>query len=130
MMKGKPFFFAYIWAGIIFVCCTVPSIGVEKVQKINKFFSLILSDYSMHFFSFGIFALLLCYGFYKAEKITVPFFKIILYSTGYGLFIELFQIPLPYRFFGFNDLVFDFLGAVAAAALFKLIVINRHVSKV
>jgi len=129
-MKTKPFFFAYLWGGIIFVCCTVPSIGIEKVQKINKFFTLILSDYSMHFFSFGIFALLLCYGFYKAEKITVPFFKIILYSTGYGLFIELVQIMLPYRFFGINDLVSDFLGAVAALVLFKLIVINRRVSKV
>jgi len=84
----------------------------------------------MHFFSFGIFAWLLFYGFYKAGKIPDPFFRIVLYPAAYGLFIELFQILLPYRFFGINDLVSDFLGAVAALVLFKLIVINRRVSKV
>lgn len=79
-IKEKAFLPAFSFGLLILIVASLPTAGIEEAQSFNKFFSLILSEYSQHFFAFGIFAALLGYGFYKLRKSPFPFFKVGLYA--------------------------------------------------
>jgi len=99
---------------------TLPGTIVEKVQESNKYFAAGLSDFSLHFFSYFLYTILISYGFYYSPKKYFPKLKTIAIAVGFGIFIELLQIPLPFRNFGFNDLLFNFFGIIAAVGLGSL----------
>ena len=103
---------------MILVGASIPTSPLEKIQKSNKILDVFLSEISLHFFGFGLFALFLCAGFNKRKKLPLPYYRIFLYSFSYGLLIELFQIGLPYRFFSVSDLVVNSAGIAVGIFLF------------
>lgn len=121
-MKNKRSFLPLgIYSIFMLVGYTLPGTIVEKAQDANKFIAAGLSDFSLHFFSYFLYSILILYGFYYSPKKYLPKLKTIAIAAGFGIFIELIQIPLPYRNFGFDDLVFDFFGIIAAITLSGLI---------
>jgi VanZ family protein len=107
-----PFFLVYVYAVLLLVGAMIPGNGFFRLQKANKIFSVLLSDNAFHFFGFGILAWLLCYGYHRAKMSRMPYLRAGIFSLAYGLFIELVQIPLPYRFFSMKDFAFDAAGIV------------------
>lgn len=82
-------------------------------------------DNLSHFFGFGFFSWFLCYDFFKKNKIPVPLLRIGLYSLGYGLFLECWQLFLPYRSFELSDLVVDLSGIALSIFFFKYFFLKR-----
>lgn len=121
MKKNRSFLPLCIYSIFMLVGYTLPGTIVEKAQNSNKFIAAGLSDFSLHFFSYFLYSILILYGFYYSPKKYLPKLKTIAIATGFGIFIELIQIPLPYRNFGFDDLVFDFFGIITAVTLGGLI---------
>ncbi|NQT80245.1 MAG: VanZ family protein [Candidatus Aminicenantes bacterium] len=124
-MKNKYFFPAYIYGILILISSSLNPERLEKIQESNNFFDIILSDYSLHFFAYGAFAAFLFYGFYKIKRFPIPFVRIGLYSTAYGLFIEIYQIALPYRAFNIKDLISDIVGITAFLVIIRVFILKR-----
>jgi VanZ family protein len=116
----NPFFLVYLYAFLLLVGAMIPGADFMWLQKANKYFDLLLSDYSFHFFGFGVLAWLLCYGYHRAQWSRMPYFRAGFFAVAYGLLIELVQIPLPYRFFSMKDLAADAAGIVAGLFVFYL----------
>jgi len=93
---------------------------LEKVQRYpdNAFLRFLLSDPVMHWGVFAVLSGLLCYGFYRSGMNSNPLIKVILLGIGYVLFIEIYQAILPWRSFGFDDILWGCVGVVCATILF------------
>lgn len=95
--------------------------SLVKLQRKSDLFAVIFSDYTFHFLGFGLLAWLLCRGFRGVKKKRVPFIMVGLMSMAYGFFIEVCQIYIPYRTFGYDDLAADAVGVMAGLILFCMI---------
>jgi VanZ family protein len=124
-MKSRPFLPAIIYGLLLFILFSLPVNELDKIQSLNKFFRLIFSDYSMHFFAFGIFTALLCYGFLKRNPLSVPCFKVGLISISFGLFIEAYQGFLSYRSSSIKDLFSNMVGIFVTLILVKIYIALR-----
>ena len=121
----KPFFLVYVYAVLLLIGASIPTSDLIRIQRFSKFFSVVLSDKAIHFIGFGLLAWLLCYGYHRAGKMRLLYFKSGVIAVGYGFVIELIQIPLPYRFFSWDDLAADVAGITLGLILFFLF-IGRH----
>jgi VanZ family protein len=125
---NKHYLPAFVVGILIFVGASISTSSLEDLQKSSQMLGILLSEYSLHFFGFGLFAWLLCYGFDRQKKYPIPYHKIGFYAFSYGLFIELYQIALPHRHFSVLDLAVDCLGIGAAMILFKRVSASRRAS--
>ena len=123
--KDKHFIPAYVFAVLILVGSSISTSGLYKIRSIHELFHLIFSDYSMHFFGFGVFAILLAWGYYK-NKTSLLLFRAGLVACMFGLVIEVYQKFLPYRDFSLIDLAFDWAGVLLALPVFWYVVIKKH----
>ena len=123
-IKDSPFLPVYGYAILLLGLMSVPIPSLLRLQRKSDVFAIIFSDYTFHFLGFGLLAWLFCVGFNKTRKGRVPYFLVGLLSVGYGFFIEICQILLPYRVFGIDDLVADSLGVLVALILFRAYVAN------
>jgi VanZ family protein len=103
---------------VLLIIALLPGEGLESFQKSNKVFYVLFSDNSLHFFSFGVLAWFLCYVYCRVRRVRWPYFRAFVVSVAYGLFIELIQIWIPYRFFSLADLAMDVAGALVALGLY------------
>ena len=113
---------------LIFVGASISSSPLENLQKSHQILEILLSEFSLHFAGFGLFAWLLCYGYNKGKKPPIPYIRFGLYAFSYGLFIELYQIALPHRHFSVLDLAVDCLGIAVALILFERVAARRAAS--
>ena len=118
--EKNPFMYAWVYAVIVFLGHTLPEGRFTDLVKVNKLFSIIFSDKSLHFFVYGILAWLLCFGFYRSGRSKIPYIEIFVLSMAYGILIEVWQIFLPFRAFQWSDMGFDFLGISCAILTFAL----------
>jgi VanZ family protein len=109
-----------VYAFLLFVGVVIPDTDIEKLQKSNKVLSILLSDKTLHIVGFGVLAWLLCYGYHKAKWSRMPYLRAGFFSLAYGFFIELVQIPLPYRVFSMIDFAADAVGIVVGLFVFYL----------
>jgi VanZ family protein len=109
-----------VYALLLLAGAMIPGADFLNLQKSNKILSVLFSNYTFHFFGFAILAWLLCYGYHRAKWSRMPYVRAGFFSLAYGLFIELVQIPLPYRFFDLNDLAVDAVGIVVGLFVFHL----------
>ena len=108
--KRSPYIYVYIYGLVVFLGHSIPVSRLLRItRRMNIFFRYLFSDFSFHFFVFGLFAWLLCYGYYKAGREKIPYVRIFLLSLFYGALIEAWQAVLPYRYFDKRDMFFDFL---------------------
>ena len=117
----NPFFLVYLYAFLLFVGAMVPERDLMKFRKPHMIFDLLFSDKSFHFFGFAILAWLLCYAYHKAGWSRMPYFRAGFFAMAYGLFIELVQIPLPYRYFDVIDFAVDVAGILLGLFVFYLL---------
>jgi len=105
---------------MIFIVSSLPGNELEKVQQYpdNAFLRFLLSDPVMHWGVFAVLSGLLCYGFYHSGMNPIPLIKVILIGIGYVIFIEIYQAILPWRDFGFDDILWGSVGVVSVAILF------------
>jgi len=102
---------------------SLPGSELEKVQQYpdNAFLRFLLSDPVMHWGVFSVLSGLLCYGFYQSGTNPIPLSRVILLGIGYVLFIELYQAILPWRSFGFDDILWGSAGVVSVVISVGLI---------
>lgn len=91
----------------------------------HELLHIVFSEYSLHFFGFGILAILLAWGYYK-NKSSSLLMRAGLIACCFGLIIEVYQIFLPYREFSLADLAVDWVGIVLALAVFWYVIIKKH----
>lgn len=115
-MKAKYFLPSVFFGMLIIISSALPMQPIKKLQHSNFLLRIILSNYCLHFFAFGIFTVLLCYGFYKSRG-RISSFLVGLLAFSFGLFIEIFQIFIPDRSFGLDDLIPSFAGTVVALVI-------------
>ena len=123
--RNKHFLPAYIFAALIFAGSSISTRELYKIRRMNELLHILFSEYSLHFFGFGIFAILLAWGYYKKKS---PFLLIRagLLAFVFGAFIEVYQYFLPYRYFSFVDMAIDAAGIVIALAVFWFAVIEKR----
>jgi VanZ family protein len=118
--KSSPFLYVYLYAAAILIGHSIPGVSFYRLARMNRVFRVVFSDKFFHFFLFGFFAWLLCFGYTMARREKIPYIKIFLLSLGYGALIEAWQALLPYRHFDERDLMFDALGIVLFMVSFWL----------
>jgi VanZ family protein len=119
-MKRSPFLPFYVYAIMLLGLMSIPPSSLIRLQRKSGLFAVIFSDYTFHFIGFGLLAWLLCIGFNKARDGKIPYILVGLIAVGYGFFIEVCQIFIPYRTFGLDDLTADAVGVVAGLFAFCL----------
>jgi VanZ family protein len=122
--RNKHFLPAYIFGVLLLIGASVPSRSLAKIKDIHRFFDLVLSENSLHFFGFGIFAALLAWGYYKRKSSGV-ILKAGFFSFCFGLLIEVYQYFLPYRSAELSDLALDAAGILVMLVLFWVIFRRR-----
>jgi VanZ family protein len=125
MVKNKPFLPAYIFAVLLLIGASVPSSGIRKIQNIHRFFDIVFSEFSLHFFGFGIFAGLLAWGYYQ-RKSSIIFLRAGMISLCFGFLIEVYHYFLPHRSAELKDFVLDAAGIALMLGLFWLVIIRRN----
>ncbi len=109
---------------------SLPGNDLNKIQKFpeNPWLRFFLSDPFMHFLAFGLLALIICRGYDKKPRRSIPLVRVGLFASVYGLMIELYQGILPWRSFGLDDLIWNtvgvlfFLGLVRGSLSLKALV--------
>lgn len=125
LKKNKHFIPAYMFAGLIVIGSTISTRKLYRIRRINEFFDLIFSDYSLHFFGYGLFAILLAWGYYK-NKSSSLLVKAGFIACCFGSILEVYQKFLPYRDFSFVDMTVDYAGIILALGLFWFAVVKKH----
>jgi glycopeptide antibiotics resistance protein len=118
-VKNHHFIPAWVFAGVMFVGCSVPVDKISIISESHPILSVVLSDSFLHFCMFGLLVWLICYGSYKSSGSRIPYMKYFFLAISYGLGIEIWQAVLPYRSFSIFDLVFDLLGISVAIIVSK-----------
>lgn len=122
-LRERSFFPAYLFSLVIWIVASLPGEELETIQHLpeNVLLRIILSDPFMHFLVFGLLALLVFRGFYQRAEKTIPWVKVAIISSGYGLIIELYQSLLPWRGFGLDDLLWNTAGALVFLLLVRIV---------
>ena len=123
--KNNHFLSAYVFAGLIFLGASISTRGLSKIQGMHKLLDIFFSEYSLHFFGFGIFAILLAWGYYK-KKSSSLLMRAGLLSFCFGIIIEVYQKFLPHRDFSLVDIAVDCAGIVLALGLFWFAVMKKN----
>jgi len=123
--RNKHFLPAYVSAGLIFIGSSISTRGLSKIRRMHELLDIVFSEYSLHFFGFGIFAVLLAWGYYK-NKSSSLLMRAGLIACCFGVVIEVYQKFLPYRDFSFVDIAVDCAGIVLALGVFWFVVIKKH----
>ena len=116
--RFSPLLYAWIYAVVVFIGHTVPEGQFSRLTRMNDVFRFLFSDKMLHFFVLGIFAWLLCFGFYRVQEIRIPYGKIFLLALSYGILLEAWQALIPFRSFQLSDLLYDLRGIVFFMMLF------------
>jgi len=123
--KNKHFIPAYGFAVLIFIGASISPKGLIKIRRIHELLDILLSDYSLHFFGFGLFAILMAWGYYKKKSLYI-LIRTGLISFGFGFIIEVYQMFLSYRYFSLVDFAVDCAGIILALGLFRVVVLKKH----
>lgn len=127
MLKGERHFIpAYVFGGLIIFGSSISTTELSRIRHLHKFLDLLFSEYSLHFFGFGIFAVLLAWGYYK-NKSSWLILRAGFIACCFGAVIEVYQKFLPYRDFSFLDMGADFAGIILALAFFWFAIVKNHV---
>ena len=120
-MKRGSFVTVSLFSLALWVVATLPGDDLQRIQAApkNPLLQVILSDPFMHFFVFGLLAVLLCVGFCSGSARPIPLAKVALLAFGYGLLIEVYQAILPWRSFGLDDLAWNTVGILFFLAVFR-----------
>ena len=110
--------FTILWASVILVLTLVTG-------RTDANMDVLMLDKFVHAFMFGFLSLLLIVGLKKQSD--YPLLRIyaevvaIIVSAIYGVMIEVIQLVIPGRFFEWQDMLANTLGAIVGYLLFLLI---------
>lgn len=114
--------FTFCWLLLILLLTLSPG---SSIPETNLWEELLSFDKVVHFLIFGILTLLMIIGFTK--QYTYAYLRkhavvaSLAVSIGYGLFIELVQIPIPGRYMEAMDIVANTIGCFIGYAIFYII---------
>ncbi|MFT4760278.1 MAG: VanZ family protein [Paraglaciecola sp.] len=115
----KRFFPAFLWAIIIFILSTMPSVQLPK--------ELISPDKFAHAFVYGVLVILILYGLKQSDIFTKRnVWLAILGSASYGCLMEIIQYAFfPGRFFEMGDNLANITGCFLGLLFFDKFVKHR-----
>ena len=114
--------FTFCWLLLILLLTLTPG---SSIPEANLWEELLSFDKVVHFLIFSILTLLMIIGFTKQytyaylRKHAVAASLVI--SIGYGLIIELVQIPIPGRYMEAMDIIANSIGCFIGYAIFYII---------
>ena len=113
-MRGGSFLPAYFFSLLIWIVASLPGNELQKVQNYPEraWLRIIFSDPFMHFLVFGLLTLLICRGYYRESRESIPMVKVALLACGYSCLIEIYQGILPWRTFGLDDIGWNTVGVL------------------
>ena len=121
-MRRRGFIPAYCFSLMIWVIASLPGEEVQRIRSCseNPLIRIILSDPFIHLVVFGLLALLLCRGFYRESRRSIPLAIVAALAIGYGLLVEVYQGILPWRSFGLDDLFWNTFGVLFSLAMVRV----------
>ncbi len=106
---------------LIFILFSLPGGPVERVRKTNLLLEIFLSDAACHLVCYGGLAFIVWWDYSRQKPYPLSLGKIFLYCFLYSLFIEIYQIPLPWRSFEAKDLLVNSAGILLSLLTTRLI---------
>ncbi len=106
---------------LILILFSLPGGPVEKVRKTNFLFEIFLSDAACHLVCYGGLAFVVWWDYSRQKIFPLSLRRIFLYCFLYSLFIEVYQIPLPWRSFEAKDLLINSAGILLSLLTTRLI---------
>src|SRR5690349_11411756 len=107
---------AIVWSIVVLVLTLLPG---EKLPEVPVFGI----DKIVHFFIFGLLMILTAFGLYKisrqAGSIENPILISFIYSTLFGIAIEVIQQYVPNRSFSVYDIIANVIGVGLGSAVFN-----------
>lgn len=121
LARNRRFLPAALLALFLWLLASLPGDSLRRVHAVprNPWLARILSDPFMHFLTSGLLALLLGSAFFRQAPDAVPFVRVALLASAYGLAIELYQGLLPWRAFGLDDLLWNTAGILFSLLLLR-----------
>jgi VanZ family protein len=108
---------AIVWSVIVLILTLIPG---EKLPDVPIFGI----DKVVHFFIFGLLMILTAFGLYKisrqANSIQNPILISLLYSTLFGIMIEVIQPYVPNRSFSVYDIIANVIGVGLGYVAFNI----------
>jgi len=120
--------FTYIVGLFLLAGYSLPGSAVELVRESNSLLHLILADPLLHLYSFGFFAFVLGWERSRVFKFTGRQWIIVgIIALAYGLFIEIYQLLLPYRGTQVGDVIWDIIGiALGLGVAYGVLAWRKH----
>ena len=110
-----------IYLGIIVFLSLMPSDDLPQIELFNGF------DKLVHFCMYFGFTWLLCWTLHAESKPKLDYY-IIIFTIGWGLLMEIFQLEMHLgRAFEWFDVLANGIGALTGAVIFNLMVHRRNV---
>ena len=112
---------AALLALALWIVASLPADDLKHIQQApqHPLLRTVLSDRPMHALTFGLFTLLTAWGFSAQPRAPAPRARAAVLAVGFGFLIELYQGILPWRSFGFDDLLWNTVGVLLALAALK-----------
>ena len=101
--------------GICYASVTRPA----AIGRVTGPFGVLGIDKYLHFLAYAGLATVLAYALADSSTDRVAF-VVFLAAVGFGLFVELLQLPIPYRTFSLADAATNALGATLVAVGWRL----------
>lgn len=116
--------FWVVAAGLLILAgFSIPESYVSYFRHSPGLLSFMLSDPSIHVYAFCVFTFVLGWSRQKEKSRNFSLGKIAFFSILYGIFIEVYQITLPWRSFELMDIFWD--GAGVLAGLVAIVVLLK-----
>ena len=123
MVKSyKYFLVAVFWAAIIFMLSTNSPLEAGP----DDWYDFIGIDKVGHLVFYAIFCCLLCFAFYKMDKLNPRLILSIAIVFVYGVVMEFLQYNFyPDRYLEYSDMIANLIGALSGAFIFSKILQPR-----
>ena len=115
LARGRRWFPAVAVAAVILVGAVLRPSGVGRALGPLGVVGL---DKYLHALAFGVLAVTIAVAL-RATSVERLVTTVVLVTVGYGLVVELVQLPLPYRSFSLLDVAADAVGAIVVALVWR-----------
>ena len=114
VMRRESFLPAYCFCLLLWVMASLPGDDIGRIQRLpeSQLLKIILSDPFIHLSVFGLLALLICRGYYRESRGSIPLSRVAILAIGYSFLIEIYQGILPWRSFGLDDVIWNTVGVL------------------
>lgn len=120
--------YTIVTACILLIGYSLPNGPIENFRAGNSLLEILFSSNLLHLYSFGFFAFVLGWERSRVFKFTGRQWIVVgIIALAYGLFIEIYQLLLPYRGTQVSDVIWDIIGiALGLGVAYGVLAWRKH----